>query len=117
MRKIEQQMLSAIINKRNFKSGNTRVEYFPEIVKPVFAQIEMAKVYLHNNHIATFAYFRSEVYINDVTLMEYPSRTTFSRLRALGVRPELELKKARATFEHGVRNLMIAASQDLRGTA
>jgi len=93
MRKIEQQMIEAIQNKRNWKSGNTSVEYLPEIETVTRARIEMAKVYLFGNCIATYSYYNNTAYIVASTLVKWPTVTTFSRLRALGFDPKSELKR------------------------
>ena len=84
MRKIEQQMINAIKNKQNFNSGNTRVEYLPEIDTTEQSRIEHARVYLHGNHIATYAFSRDRYYMNKETLLQWPTNTTKSRLNALG---------------------------------
>ena len=70
MRKIETQMIAAVKNNSNWKSGNTRVEFVTETGE--------SKVYLHNNLIA----------IVDDTSMQifdggWQSVTTKSRLNAL----------------------------------
>ena len=75
MRKIEQQMLAAIKAGRNWESGNTRVEKDGPFML----------VYLHGNLIAKhetndqFTYFCPQAFI------DRPTRTTVSRLRALGI--------------------------------
>lgn len=84
MRKIEQQMINAIKNKQNFNSGNTRVEYLPEIDTTEQSKLEHARVYLHTNHIATFAYDRNEYIMNKNTLFLWPTNTTKSRLNSMG---------------------------------
>ena len=84
MRKIEQQMLNAIANKRNFNTSNTRVEYIPETSTPMRSCIEHAKIYLFNNHIGTYVYSRNKCDYNRQTFALWPTRTTKSRLRALG---------------------------------
>ena len=74
MRKIESIMLKAIYSGTLFAKDNTRVDITDTC----------AEVYLHGNHIATVS--RSgAVDVNTNTLLEYPTRTTLSRLRALGV--------------------------------
>lgn len=73
MRKIEAYMLRAIHTRTNFAKDNTRVE-----IKGSYAM-----VYLHGNHIATVNRF-GLLEVNTDTLLEYPTRTTLSRLRALG---------------------------------
>lgn len=74
MRKIEREMLAAIESGTNFTKDNTRVEITDTC----------AEVYLHGNHIATVSRFGT-VDVNTNTLLDYPTRTTLSRLRALGV--------------------------------
>lgn len=86
MRKIEKEMINAISKKLTWEKDNTRVEYLPAIDTPLHARIEMAKVYLHNNHIATVCYELNRTDYNPVTVRAWPTRTTFSRLNALGIR-------------------------------
>lgn len=78
MRKIEQQMCKAIGNKQSWSLANTRVEYHND------EQGETAEVYLHNNHIGTYVYKQVKFYVNGSTFAKWPTRTTKSRLRALG---------------------------------
>lgn len=73
MRKIEQDMLRAIRNNENRVLGNT-------YVNPVIGAVQ---VWLHGNHIADVT--DSGVVVNVGTLRRWPTRTTLSRLRALGV--------------------------------
>lgn len=73
MRKIEQAMLRAIDDQRNWKCGNTEVR-----VKSSYA----THVYLHGNHIAEI--YGGKAYANTDTLSRWPTPTTKSRLRALG---------------------------------
>jgi hypothetical protein len=86
MRKIETEMLAAIAAKNSWESANTRVDYLPAIDTPTHARIEMAKIYLHGNHIATVCYNLARTDYNPTTLKDWPSRTTFSRLNALGIK-------------------------------
>lgn len=74
MRKIESDMLKAINTGNRFANGNTRV-----VITDTCAE-----VYLHDNHIATVSR-GGTVDVNTNTLLKYPTRTTLSRLRALGV--------------------------------
>ena len=70
MRKIEQAMCEAVNNRVNWKSDNTQVEnYNGEIT-----------VYLHGNAI-----FRIVGGVKYWTFAGWPTQTTKSRLRALGV--------------------------------
>ena len=73
MRKIEKQMLDAIKSHTSFSSGNTQVSI----------DVNMAHVFLHGNHIASVT--NGNVMVNEYTLRNYPTPTTKSRLRALGV--------------------------------
>lgn len=84
MRKIEQQMCAAIAKRKTWANGNTRVEYEGELDEPTHARMEQAKVYLWGNHIGTFLYRDVKFYVNRETLAKWPTRTTKSRLRALG---------------------------------
>ena len=70
MRKIEQQMIQAIKDNKDWKSANTRVEYYPDS--------SSSCVYLHGNHIATIT-------DTDVTIYDggWRSVTTKSRLNSL----------------------------------
>ena len=81
MRLIEKEMLAAIKYGRDWSKDNTRV-----VVDPDYR--EFTDVYLHGHHIAEI--FRGEgcddhVHVNRDTLRQWPTRTTLSRLRALGV--------------------------------
>ena len=70
MRKIETQMNTAIRNKKNWAGSNTTV----------FTDDNIAKVYLHGNHIATYNYANKELSLFDGG---WQSVTTKSRLNAL----------------------------------
>lgn len=77
MRKIEEKMLNAIsIKATRWQSGNTVVEYN--------RITDRSCVYLHGNHIATVHHDTGCITVNSETLYNYPTRTTCSRLRALG---------------------------------
>ena len=71
MRKIEQAMVKAIHGVSFWKCGNTEVH-------------PSGDVYLHGNHIASVVKDGS-IKVNEYTLARWPSNTTKSRLRALGV--------------------------------
>jgi hypothetical protein len=75
MRVIEKQMLNAINQGVNWSKDNTRVEVAGSLVH----------VYLHNHHIATVIRGSDMVEVNRDTLSYWPTNTTKSRLRALGV--------------------------------
>lgn len=74
MRKIEQAMLRAIANCTNWKCGNTEVR-----VKSSYA----THVYLYGHHIAEI--YGGKPTANRQTLARWPTPTTKSRLRALGI--------------------------------
>ena len=80
MRKIEQNMLTAIHNRRNWKENNTCVEFSDHVGNPFMD----ATVYLHGNPIA-YLLPDGSIEPDCDTLGEWPTPTTKSRLRALGV--------------------------------
>ena len=79
MRKIEQQMLNAIDNRKSWQSGNTAVT--------IRFNGDLS-VYLHGNHIADVGAIvgadRKFLVVNTETLRRWATPTTKSRLRALG---------------------------------
>jgi len=83
MRKIEKQMIEAIREKRNWESSNTKVVHVRS------NGINYADIYLHDNHIATVTPDTWDVAPfarpNRDTFRKWPTVTTRSRLRALGV--------------------------------
>jgi hypothetical protein len=81
MRKIEKRMLKAIENKENFRLSNTGVFY--EDVNTKYGP--RSEVYLWGNHIGDYWHDEKKFDVNIRTLLEWPSVTTISRLRALGV--------------------------------
>lgn len=76
MRTIERQMLAAILDHKDWKSGNTQVSvsYFAHVEKP----INRINVYLHGNHIA-------QIRPDTVTICDCGRQTptTKSRLNAI----------------------------------
>lgn len=74
MRKIEKQMNEAINNREPFLCSNTEVTEY---------EGGSQGVYLHGHLIASIVDHEPHVYIP--TLKRWPTRTTMSRLRALGV--------------------------------
>jgi hypothetical protein len=74
MRKIEEQMVAAVNERRNWSSGNTRVE--------VRDGGNWVKVYLHENLIYTECMESGE---KRFTMAGWDTNTTRSRLNALGV--------------------------------
>ncbi len=85
MRFIEKKMLEAIKAKKDWHMDNTSVEYLPELNTTMHARIEYAKIFLFGHHIASYDYATGVATANPVTLKHYPTATTKSRLRALGV--------------------------------
>ena len=81
MRKIEQQMLQAIKAGRNWQSGNTAVVWASAgPLAPTFA-----RVYLYGSHIASCSVGgKTAMEVRDV-VQNWPTATTRSRLRALGI--------------------------------
>lgn len=77
MRKIEKQMIAAIKQYQPLFGRNTMVT--------IDHEGNRAQVYLHGNHIADYWYRTNVVDVNEYTLSRWPSVTTKSRLRALGV--------------------------------
>ena len=73
MRVIEKKMIQAIEHRRNFTLANTHVKI----------DANTAHVFLHGNHIASVV--NDNVMVNKDTLRLFPTPTTKSRLRALGV--------------------------------
>jgi hypothetical protein len=71
MRKIEQQMVHALANGLDWHSGNTSVT-------------SLGTVKLHGNVIA-YRLNNGDLFPYSVTFHRWPTRTTKSRLRALGL--------------------------------
>lgn len=78
MRKIEQQMLKAVKDRRNWRSGNTAVQ------ASIGQDGRVLRVLLHGNLIAVIGK-SDKVYPHTRTIQRWPTPTTKSRLRALGV--------------------------------
>lgn len=99
MRKIEQQMLEAIQNQENWRCDNTAVTQYTNSTKGWTNYQHHAHVSLFGNTIAIIDYENdSSVHVNVVTWHDYPTRTTQSRLRALGMPAKT---KAGKTFING----------------
>lgn len=78
MHKIESEMLAAIRDGRNWQSGNTQVTHYRED--------NYSYIYLHGNCIAKASFgLMVRAIPNFATFRQYPTRTTVSRLRALGI--------------------------------
>lgn len=81
MRTIEKKMLEALKNKTNWQLSNTAVFY--ENCNTKYGP--RSEVYLFGNHIGDYWHQTGEFDTNEITLLEWPSVTTISRLRALDV--------------------------------
>ena len=78
MRRIEEQMVDAVENKNNWVKDNTSVHYIPDC--------DYSDIYLHGHMIATkYHYGKESIEVNVSVLQDWPTVTTKSRLRALGV--------------------------------
>ena len=77
MRLIEQEMLQAINDKVIWTKDNTEVTYY--------TSHNLSHIRLHGHHIAVYDHSNLKVMPNLYTLAAWPTRTTKSRLRALGV--------------------------------
>ena len=77
MRLIESQMNQAINSKSNWSKDNTEVIYF--------ANSDVSMVFLHGHKIAVFDHYNDEIIADINTLSSWPTRTTKSRLRSLGI--------------------------------
>lgn len=91
MRQIERDMVRAIKAEWNWHLNNTEVKQFREVLDGRTIQ-RYCKVYLHGNEIATVYYSDCDLSpytftkldVNVGTLIDWPTPTTMSRLRALG---------------------------------
>ena len=82
MRVIEKEMLEAIKHGRDWSKDNTYV------VVDAGYRSYFVDVFLHGNHIAEVLCRMGcddRIHVNRTTLRNWPTRTTLSRLRALGV--------------------------------
>tara|TARA_R110000868_G_scaffold265181_3_gene523971 strand:- start:340 stop:621 length:282 start_codon:yes stop_codon:yes gene_type:complete len=77
VRVIERNMLDAIETKVNWVGDNTEVVYHPNA--------DYSKVYLYDNLIAWVLHGEGVTIVSRETLAKHPTRTTKSRLRAMGV--------------------------------
>ena len=89
MRKIEEAMNKAVHYGRTWSSSNTSTQLCTKEAALLRGYGQGVKVKLHGNHIATVwtAYMGRDIWlveVNVATLAYYPTRTTMSRLRALG---------------------------------
>ena len=83
MRKIEKEMLRAINERASWRKDNTDVRVI------ILDGNVISQVFLHGNHIADFVHHSQWgmgwIEPNLDTLAQWPTATTKSRLRALGV--------------------------------
>lgn len=81
MRKIEKQLIEAIKAKTNFNKDNSQVVYCE--------LLNSSDIFLHGKRIATYwhgsAFSNHPLAVDRDTLKRWPTNTTKSRLRALGV--------------------------------
>ena len=86
MRTIETKMLEAVINKTNWQLDNTSVKYN--------AETDTSRVHLFNNHICSYHHRKDNApRANKTVFTKYPTRTTVSRLRALGIDARVKNKQ------------------------
>lgn len=74
MRKLEQEMLTAIREGRDWRKDNTKV---------LWVSINYCAIYLHGNHLGNYIRFSQRYIHNPNTLDKWPTRTTKSRIKAL----------------------------------
>ena len=86
MRLIEEQMLTAVHARSNFSKDNTLVRYVPGV--------NTTAIYLHGHHIATYVHYTETMMPINETFIDWPTRTTASRLRALGIKASLKQGQA-----------------------
>ena len=80
MRKIHKELLTAVYHGRPWRKANLRVE--PSTFN---GQVEGVHVYLHNNSLGMYSYTAGKFIPALETLKRYPTRTTCSYLRTLGI--------------------------------
>ena len=84
-RKVERDMLAAVRARRDWAGGSTVVSYCPDPDPHLAHPQDKALVYLHGHLIAVYFYGSNEVDPLRPTFRDWPTNTTASRLRALGV--------------------------------
>lgn len=77
MNKLESNMINAIRNRKDWQCDNTRVAFSPA------QTLGIGAVYLHGSPVALVMSDGTMRAVRD-TFNKYPTRTTASRLRALG---------------------------------
>ena len=89
MRTIETKMLDAIANRTDWQLDNTSVTYN--------AEKNTSRIRLFYNHICTYHHGREDApRANKTVFAKWPTATTASRLRALGI--DARLKQGMATI-------------------
>jgi len=86
MRLIEQQMLTAVHDRANWSKDNTMVKQHNSSGNSF--------IMLHGHHIATYNHDTPCILANRSTFIDWPTRTTASRLRALGIKASLKQGQA-----------------------
>lgn len=98
MRKIEEQMVAAVLAAKEWRQGNTETTVPWNLRKTneeTGTEFVVVNVWLQRNHIARIELVRDiagnkfmvhDLRVNQNTLAEWPTRTTKSRLRALGAK-------------------------------
>lgn len=76
MRQIEKTLIEAVRNRKTWKQANTRTWQSDK---------DTTAIFLHENPIALYAHDQKTLYVQLDTLARWKTRTTCSRLRALGV--------------------------------
>lgn len=89
MNKLEQEMIKAIKERRDWKWGNTEVKVCPKT--------KAVTVYLYGNRIATSYGNNTGMAYVELAVQKHPTRTTASRLRALGF--DVRLSKGQLIVE------------------
>lgn len=83
MRVVERKMNAAVTGKRNFSDGaNTRVMF--HVARADEPEHDVTEVRLHNNQILTAHHLQPNVFKVELGLCGWDTRTTRSRLNALG---------------------------------
>lgn len=90
MRKIEKEMLQAIQSKQNWNKDNTAVYY----VQSLHPDGSYSEIYLHGNCLGLYYHNTKTFDMFWYTFRAWPTMTTASRLRALGVGAHIVKGKA-----------------------
>ena len=77
MRKVEREMLVAIRDRRECKLGNTEVTYCE------YENKSISNIWLFGNHLGFWDHNENKFIANEITLKDWPTRTTKSRLKAI----------------------------------